>query len=313
MTHDCNCHGADQRLGKIPKGGLERPRYAPGLILEDSDLTAAVDYTRGLNRMLFRSLFGCGVICGLTVSAKSDCGLDISVAPGLALDGCGDPLEVREPVDFHLGPQDGVPLDGDPRTKNFWIVACAGEINCRPRPVVCDEDDLQDVKQATRTQATTRIAVSTEPPACECGCGSFRDLPTDAEARDTQLESLAVKLLPFRYANHAPAEPEDCCADPHKCQEKHRTDSTCPADCGCGAACACGCCVLLAWVHWFRRQEARDAQPATPTHPATAAQPALPGGWGVIHDGVRRSVRPLLMRDPIAGKDRRPGSPETGD
>jgi hypothetical protein len=46
------------------KGSLIRPTYSPGLLLEDDDLTAGVSYTRGLTQLLFRSLFGCGVICG---------------------------------------------------------------------------------------------------------------------------------------------------------------------------------------------------------------------------------------------------------
>jgi len=94
MAHHCSCQDAEKKISKTSVGVLERPRYSPGLILEDSDLTAAVDYTRALNRLLFRSLFGCGVVCGLTVSIGTDCGLQVTVAPGLALDGCGDPLHL---------------------------------------------------------------------------------------------------------------------------------------------------------------------------------------------------------------------------
>src|SRR5690349_7118341 len=94
MSKNCSCQGEGGRSADPVMGVLTRPRYSPGLILEDSDLTAAVDYTRELNRLLFRSLFGCGVVCGLKVSLDEDCGLTVMVAPGLALDGCGDPLQL---------------------------------------------------------------------------------------------------------------------------------------------------------------------------------------------------------------------------
>ncbi|MEI9852768.1 MAG: hypothetical protein WDN24_20060 [Sphingomonas sp.] len=81
MSHDCSCHGPDDRLATTVIGQIERPLYAPGLILQDSDLTAAVDYTRELNRLLFRTLFGCGVICGLRVGIREDCGLTVTIAP----------------------------------------------------------------------------------------------------------------------------------------------------------------------------------------------------------------------------------------
>ena len=109
MAHHCSCQDAEKKISKTSVGVLEWPRYSPGLILEDSDLTAAVDYTRALNRLLFRSLFGCGVVCGLTVSVGTDCGLQVTVAPGLALDGCGDPLHLAGPVTLELGRREGSP------------------------------------------------------------------------------------------------------------------------------------------------------------------------------------------------------------
>ena len=54
------------------------------MLLEDEDLNAGVSYTRDLTRILFKSLFGCGVICGLVVGAKRTCNggkLEITVVP----------------------------------------------------------------------------------------------------------------------------------------------------------------------------------------------------------------------------------------
>src|SRR5690242_16027655 len=79
-------------------GSLVRPRFEPGLLLLDEDLTAIVDHTRALSRLLFRSLFGCGVVCGFKVTPQVACGnLSVTVDPGVALDCRGDPIEMGDP------------------------------------------------------------------------------------------------------------------------------------------------------------------------------------------------------------------------
>src|SRR5262249_2196843 len=71
-------------------------------------------------------------------------------------------------------------------------------------------------------------------------------------------------------------------------------DADCPKDCGCAdpCDCHCGCCVLLAWVHWFPENAHGE------------------GGWGVLHRGVRRFVRPQMEDDPL--KNDRPGASSGG-
>jgi hypothetical protein len=277
MAHHCSCQDAEKKISKTSVGVLERPRYSPGLILEDSDLTAAVDYTRALNRLLFRSLFGCGVVCGLTVSIGTDCGLQVTVAPGLALDGCGDPLQLAGPVTLELGRREGVlpaqGTEGPPeRTREFWVVACASEKPCAPRTLVCDGDDLDGTRQPTRTRATTEISVSFTAPQCACGCK-----PPGKETENGKREPSAKSSL-LGDSVQSPLE----VLDPHGCHKAHREDPGCPADCGCGSACSCGCCVLLARVQWVE----------------TRLSPQ--GGWTAVHDGVRRFIRPLLLPDPMA-------------
>src|SRR5262245_26027931 len=75
---------------------LVRPKYSPGLLLQDDDLTAAVSYTRNLSRLMFRTLFGCGVLCGLRVHPPTlECGkLCFDIDKGNALTCLGDPVEV---------------------------------------------------------------------------------------------------------------------------------------------------------------------------------------------------------------------------
>src|SRR4051794_32453662 len=87
------------KLGDSNQGyvGLVRPHYSAGLLLQDDDLTLGVTYTRALSRLMFRTLFGCGVLCGLRVKdPKSDqCHpFSVSIEKGVALDCVGDPIEV---------------------------------------------------------------------------------------------------------------------------------------------------------------------------------------------------------------------------
>src|SRR5436305_1016175 len=137
MTQNCNCHGSGGSYSQTVAAVLERPRYSPGLILEDSDLTLAVDYTRSLSRLLFRNLFGCGVICGLTVKIETECTFDVTVAPGLALDGCGDPIQLPGPVKISLDKKD----DNIAKPNSFWVILCGKEKPCEPRAMVCEADD----------------------------------------------------------------------------------------------------------------------------------------------------------------------------
>ncbi|MDB5678535.1 hypothetical protein [Sphingomonas bacterium] len=288
MSHDCSCHGADGRLATTVTGLIERPLYAPGLILQDSDLTAAVDYTRDLNRLLFRTLFGCGVLCGLGVSIREDCGLTVTVAPGVALDGCGDPLHLPGPASLKLEERDGVlsPVGTTeaPRHTEFWVVACGKERRCAPRSLVCD-DSLDDIREATRARGATEISVTFDPPECACAFDGDA-LKTDAASRDILASRLMRAIDPNGAATPASAAKD---AGGTKNVDQPPIDSNgrishitahdspdCPPDCGCGSACDCGCCVLLAWARWDDKN-----------------------GWVVLHKGVRRFVRPQLIADPI--------------
>jgi hypothetical protein len=218
MTQNCNCHGSGGQYSQTVAAILERPRYSPGLILEDSDLSSAVDYTQQLSRLLFRNLFGCGVICGLTVKVERDCGLKVTVAPGLALDGCGDPIQLPEPVVITFDKQKDEQISK--AGGQFWVTLCGKEKLCAPRAMVCEADDYDGVNQATRIRALSEISISFEAPKCACGC------QTDASGKPGATPAQG-------YAG-----------DP--CHADHEMRVDCAQDCGCGTACDCGCCVLLA-------------------------------------------------------------------
>ncbi len=146
---------------------LQRPRFGAGLLLEAEDLTAGVDYTRGLMRLMFRSLFGCGVICGLEVTAKLTCQrkkLEVRVAKGLALDGAGNPIEVATETTLTYDPDCNKPMP-----PVVWVAVCYLEKCCRPKDVACSPDDDASVLQ-TRSHDAFTIHIYEEQPACACAC-----------------------------------------------------------------------------------------------------------------------------------------------
>src|SRR5437588_12439129 len=82
---------------------LVRAVFGPGMLLQHEDLEQLNIYTRDLSRLLFRSFFGCGVVCGLVVSVDGECGkVFVTVRSGLALDCSGDPIYVPKDERFPI-------------------------------------------------------------------------------------------------------------------------------------------------------------------------------------------------------------------
>src|SRR5687768_3472638 len=117
---------------------LTRPRFGAGMLLQHDDLEQLGAFPAELSRLLFRSLFGCGVVCGLVVVGEEKCGaLKITVGCGLALDGNGDPIEVPRSADVTIGG------DCDDIPSPLWVVLCKTTKSCAPRASAggCSDDD----------------------------------------------------------------------------------------------------------------------------------------------------------------------------
>lgn len=85
-------------------GGLEclcRPRFFPGQLLTDEDLTRLDDYITSKNKLHNRYLVGWGVVCGMNVVCNACDGM-VTVKSGYALSPCGDDIVVcaDAPVDI---------------------------------------------------------------------------------------------------------------------------------------------------------------------------------------------------------------------
>jgi len=152
-----------------PKKGLSklaRAKFGPGMLLQHDDLEQLNVYTRELSRLLFRSFFGCGVICGLVVNVEVWCGkVTVIVEAGIALDCCGDPVHVPETqrivIDEHCAPD----LPGQ-----LWVVLCGTERCCAPRTPMCASDEDEATTVCTRERDAFEIRVLRERPECVCGC-----------------------------------------------------------------------------------------------------------------------------------------------
>ena len=155
-------------LGEIKSmSTLTRPKFGPGQLLRDDDLKQGVDYSRELSRLMFRTLLGCGVMCGLDVSSKPECKkLSIGIAAGVALNCHGDPVYVPKPqtitIDFNCAKQ--------PLPTQLWVMIRSFEKHCAPRAAVCSSDDDETPTVCTRERDWFEIRIVDQRPECACGC-----------------------------------------------------------------------------------------------------------------------------------------------
>lgn len=215
---------------------LQRPVYSPGLLLEDEDLNVGVSYTQGLVRLVLKSLFGCGVICGLDVTAEPTCKdtkRKITVNPGIALDGEGNLIEVTQPWSHEFGPHcdKGWP-------EKLWVVLCYREKCCRPKDVTCSADGDSQSKQ-TRVRAGFEINLWETLPKCTCRCKTDAedDEQDDGDEEDCgcggrKKVKAAAKASTERSTGEEPEEDEELCP----CYADH-FKGICGCDC-------CRCVVL---------------------------------------------------------------------
>lgn len=122
-----------------------RTRFYNGMLLTDEHLRAEQNYIRDALRRLTRHLFGWGVVCGLDVRRQK--GMCIDVTPGVAIDCCGNLIEVcqgitinlRKECDERYGPDCIPPAPVTPFTK--YLVLRYMEKETDPEPVLAPSDD----------------------------------------------------------------------------------------------------------------------------------------------------------------------------
>lgn len=243
---------------------LVRPQYSPGLLLNDDDLTQAVDYTRDLNRMLFKSLLGCGVICGLVVKAEIECGkVVVKVAPGVALDCHGDPVHVPKQADVAIDPSCGV--DVPPK---LWVLLRRYDKHCAPRAAVCSQDDDDAASVCTRIRDGFEVSVVGAAPECACGCPAPVNTATTAAAKPANGKAAKAKAAAIDTAAHGESVTRDSSASDPCYSDHYKGECSCCAD-----DCSCE------WIVLARLDQIKGDI------------------WKADHS-VRRFIRPILMADP---------------
>lgn len=202
------------------KSTLVRPRFAPGMLLQHDDLEQLGTYTRELSRMLFRSFFGCGVVCGLKVTMEETCGkLCVSVEQGLALTCEGGPIYVPAKTTFSV--DENCELD----ETELWVVLCGTSKCCAPRTASCPTDEDESSSVCTRERDWFEIKIVNQKPECVCGCET---LTPEIEAQDDEGDRCK------------------CVDSTHDCYKDHYLGK-CGCDCeDCGGN--CGDCILLARI-----------------------------------------------------------------
>jgi hypothetical protein len=211
---------------------------------------------------MFRSLFGCGVVCGLCVTPDKDrCGnLKLVVGSGVALGCDGDPIYVPKDQTFTVGDCD---VDVVPDT--VWVLLCANSKCCAPRTAACGCDDDTPSSTPTRVRDGFEIRVVRNRPKCLCGCEPPKQASDKPPTGDAALES-----SPFR--DPCPCGPTDGCYADH-----YAGKCACCDDCSDDGSCDCSC-VLLAQVTLQKQDDGTDK-------------------W-IADYSYRRFIRPIFMRDP---------------
>ena len=145
---------------------LVRPKFGPGMLLQHEDLEQLSSYTRELSRLLFRSFFGCGVVCGLEVAPARVCGKSgITVSAGVALDCSGDPV--------YLPAERSLEIEKDCEEtphQTLWVILCRTEKCCSPRPSMCASDEDQTASVCTRERDGFQICIVSDLRKCSCRC-----------------------------------------------------------------------------------------------------------------------------------------------
>jgi hypothetical protein len=244
---------------------LERPRFAPGLLLEDEDLNVGVAYTQGLLRLMFKSFFGCGVVCGLNVSVTPTCANTkrrIDVTRGVALDCAGNLIDVSELWQYELDPE----CTDDKFPDVVWVVLCYTERCCRKKSAACGDDDGES--QPTRIRSGYEITLYKELPPCVCRCFTEAD-PKDPAHTGS---GCGCGQKPTTTKDPAPKPLTKCdCYKPH-------LDGECGCDCGCT-------CVVLAKINKIGEIRTKEQLEKLKDPDATPID---------VRDDMVRRVRPLL-------------------
>jgi len=139
-----------------------RTRFYHGMLLTDDHLRAEQEYHREALKRVNRHLWGWGVVCGLELVGpkQGETGLCFKIEPGVALDCCGNLIEVCKCITVDLtkecekryGPDCMPAQTTEPIVK--YVVLSYKEIESDPEPVLTPEGDCSSAGEKSNCNAS---------------------------------------------------------------------------------------------------------------------------------------------------------------
>jgi hypothetical protein len=140
-----------------------RTRFYNGMLLTDEHLRDEQNYHREARKRLNRYLWGSGIVCGLKVEKGKTNEMCLKVHPGVALDCCGNLIEVCKCITLDLskecekkfGPDCEPPLTGatDFEIKKYLVLRYM-EIPTDSAPVLTPDADCQPAGEGKKCEAS---------------------------------------------------------------------------------------------------------------------------------------------------------------
>ena len=193
-------HDPDSSSGM--RGGLSqfrKNRFFSGKLMTPRDMEAEQEYHAERLHTLARFVAGRGVVSGLEIQSisETDDGLEVTIGPGLALDGAGRPIVVDRVTTASLP---------SPTDSELSLYLEYDEVELEPVPVPNTDDAIDDDSTANRTlegfEVTYREGTGDDRP--QRPAVDIPDLGTDG----TDTASLSQRLLE-QYHDQQSSAPSD--------------------------------------------------------------------------------------------------------
>ena len=186
-----------------------RTRFYNGMLLTEEHLRTEQEYHREALKRVNRHLFGSGIVCGLEVQ-RQERGLCIKVQPGVALDCCGNMIEVCNCITIDLSKECKDKYGADcitPSTENpeqfvitKYLVLQYKETFSDPEPVLTTPDDCKPAGEKPNCEASKIREGFCIELWDECPCPEKHEEPE---------QSLLATLQAIRDRNRPQAKPKE--------------------------------------------------------------------------------------------------------
>ncbi|EEE36159.1 hypothetical protein RKLH11_3761 [Rhodobacteraceae bacterium KLH11] len=215
--------------------------FTYGMIVNDTDLTAAMHYPVQLMQAVNRAVYGCGVVCGFMFDPDPDIcgqivdcdpcdpdgnsngkkayrGFKVQVGRGTAINCEGLPIEICEPAIVDVSPDPcAKKCEDDKDTSWVCIVARRAEADEAPRSDCCSDDQEPSCARKRdhvelRAFAPDKLPEFTcqywpDKPGSACGCGDGQNSTVGGAARNP--EDVHMDMCKCLIQ----CDPCDCCGE----------------------------------------------------------------------------------------------------